>query len=313
MFIKNLKEGQQLTEEAFYILDVSKQTKKDGGPYVKFVLGDGYQNIDAVCWDYIESEYKQIKISQSIKVSGTVGTYKNGLQINISALSAHDNPEMLIPTLDEKAIEKLKEEYTKLKNSLNDEDTLFMDKVEAMVGDEFFKAPGAARNHHSYLGGLAEHTIAVALSSLSIAKVYSESANIDISLLILGSLVHDIGKLWENGYSSYPFVKTAEAQLLSRNSCGHIIIGLQFIGKVCADVKYSKRMLLEHIIASHHERIEWGAIVEPKTIEANIVARADYLDFFIKRFQVLKEDGANEIGFTNYDKALGRRLFIGKE
>jgi len=61
---------------------------------------------------------------------------------------------------------------------------------------------------------------------------------------------------------------------------------------------------------SHHGHKEFGAPVEPMTIEAMILSAADDLDAKINQVrQALAEDGEGE--FTAYHSRLGRVLWRG--
>jgi 3'-5' exoribonuclease len=70
------------------------------------------------------------------------------------------------------------------------------------------------------------------------------------------------------------------------------------------------RTQIEHLIVSHHGHKEFGAPVEPMTIEAMILSAADDLDAKINQVrQALAEDGEGE--FTAYHSRLGRVLWRG--
>ena len=70
------------------------------------------------------------------------------------------------------------------------------------------------------------------------------------------------------------------------------------------------RTQIEHLIVSHHGHKEFGAPVEPMTIEAMILSAADDLDAKINQVrQALAEDGEGE--FTPYHSRLGRVLWRG--
>jgi 3'-5' exoribonuclease len=70
------------------------------------------------------------------------------------------------------------------------------------------------------------------------------------------------------------------------------------------------RSQVEHLIVSHHGHKEFGAPVEPMTIEAMILSAADDLDAKINQVrQALAEDGEGE--FTAYHSRLGRVFWRG--
>lgn len=309
MFINNLKVNQELIKQAFFVLDIEKRIAKNNNPFLKFMLGDGLREIPGYFFnEFSEEEYRDIKNAKAIYINGSVGTFNNKLKIDIDYCETTNEIENMLPSLEEEKLETIKIKYKELKKQLNNPELKVLELVEERLEDKYFKAPGASRNHHAYLGGLAEHSVKMTLAALRIASVYIDNVEIDLSLLILGGLVHDIGKIWENDFSSFPFTKTSKTQLIG----GHIPIGLQFIGKICADVKYSKREVLEHIIAAHHDLKEWGTLIEARTIEACIIAKVDFIDYFITRYGMIISEGVDEQGFSDFDKTMQRKLHRGK-
>ena len=65
------------------------------------------------------------------------------------------------------------------------------------IGNAYRNAPAAMKIHQAYLRGLWEHSVGVAEIALNIASIYPE---IDCDLLIVATLLHDIGKIYEYGY-----------------------------------------------------------------------------------------------------------------
>jgi 3'-5' exoribonuclease len=163
--------------------------------------------------------------------------------------------------------------------------------------------PAALTVHHAYRSGFLEHILSVARSALTLGAAYG--ANQD--LLTAGALLHDIGKLEELEYdrsTSY----TREGNLV-----GHVTLGVMMARATMAaipDFPDVLRAQIEHLIVSHHGHKEFGAPVEPMTIEAMILSAADALDAKINQVkQALAEDGEGE--FTAYHSRLGRVLWRG--
>lgn len=163
--------------------------------------------------------------------------------------------------------------------------------------------PAAQAVHHAYRSGFLEHILSVARSALTLGAAYG--ANQD--LLAAGALLHDIGKLHELEYdrsTSY----TREGNLV-----GHVTLGVMMARATMAAIPGFPDVLrtqIEHLIVSHHGHKEFGAPVEPMTIEAMILSAADDLDAKINQVrQALAEDGDGE--FTAYHSRLGRVLWRG--
>jgi 3'-5' exoribonuclease len=163
--------------------------------------------------------------------------------------------------------------------------------------------PAAQTVHHAYRGGFLEHVLSVTRSALTLGTAYG--ANKD--LLTAGALLHDIGKLEELNYD--------RATTYSRegNLVGHVTLGVIMARETMnaiPDFPGVLRTQIEHMIVSHHGHKEFGAPVEPMTIEAIILSAADDLDAKINQVRAaLAEDGEGE--FTAYHSRLGRVLWRG--
>jgi 3'-5' exoribonuclease len=169
------------------------------------------------------------------------------------------------------------------------------------IGRGFRLAPAATRNHHAYLGGLLEHTLSVVRTCDVLAAHYGDA--VDRDLLITGALVHDIGKVREIG-AQVGFPYTDEGRLL-----GHIVLGLRMIADEALMVPQldpRRRLLLEHLVASHQGRYEWQSPREPRIIEAFILHYVDDLDAKVNHAGGLID--SVQAGWTDYDRSLGREL-----
>ena len=163
--------------------------------------------------------------------------------------------------------------------------------------------PAAQTVHHAYRSGFLEHILSVARSALTLGAAYG--ANQD--LLAAGALLHDIGKLEELAYDR------STSYTRDGNLVGHVTLGTMMVRAAIAaipDFPDVVRTQIEHLIVSHHGHKEFGAPVEPMTIEAMILSAADDLDAKINQVrQALAEDGEGE--FTAYHSRLGRVLWRG--
>jgi 3'-5' exoribonuclease len=163
--------------------------------------------------------------------------------------------------------------------------------------------PAAQTVHHAYRSGFLEHVLSVARSALVLGTSYG--ANLD--LLTAGALLHDIGKLEELQYDR------ATSYTREGNLVGHVTLGAMMVRSAISNIPEFPDVLrtqIEHLILSHHGHKEFGAPVEPMTIEAMILSAADDLDAKINQVkQALAEEGEGE--FTAYHARLGRVLWRG--
>ncbi|MFC4320424.1 HD domain-containing protein [Litchfieldia salsa] len=130
------------------------------------------------------------------------------------------------------------------------------------------------------------------------------------SLIICAILYHDMGKLLEyhhvgKGTEEFKFLyPTADHSSLSKRKAtgitmdelgvliGHIPYGMLLVNKVIEveDIIISLEDVhaLQHSILAHHGKLEWGANIEPKTVEAFLIHIVDYLDSRYERTEEIK-------------------------
>ena len=82
------------------------------------------------------------------------------------------------------------------------------------------RAPCTRAGHHAYLGGLLEHTVAVATLALETCQLHPR---LNSDLLICAALVHDLGKTREFTYGA-EIGLSEEGRLL-----GHVVLGQQLL------------------------------------------------------------------------------------
>ncbi len=128
------------------------------------------------------------------------------------------------------------------------------------------------RLHHAWLGGLLEHVVSLVGICELAAQHYPE---INRDLLLTGAILHDIGKLEELRWGT-SFDYTLQGQLV-----GHITIGIAMIEKKLAalpDFPPALRILVEHMVLSHHGKLEFGSPKLPMIPEAVLLNYLDDLD-----------------------------------
>jgi 3'-5' exoribonuclease len=157
------------------------------------------------------------------------------------------------------------------------------------IGPAFIEAPAAKRLHHAWLGGLLEHVVSLVRVCLANAPFYPE---VDPDLLITGAILHDIGKVRELSWGS-SFDYTLEGQLI-----GHISIAqgllhekIALLNTAAPDDPFPQklRLLIEHMILSHHGKLEFGSPKLPMTPEAMLLSALDDLE---AKFQALRNEFA---------------------
>jgi 3'-5' exoribonuclease len=142
----------------------------------------------------------------------------------------------------------------------------------------FFNAPAATGNHHAWRGGLLVHTAEVASNCLSILEspmnqFYRE--DLDSDVLLLAAWFHDTGKMETYRMEGENPVLDAELeQKIGHPTISNLIFS-DFARRNGLGGYFSR--LVSHCILSHHGKRAWGAVVRPRTTEAKILCRADYI------------------------------------
>jgi 3'-5' exoribonuclease len=139
--------------------------------------------------------------------------------------------------------------------------------------------------HHAWIGGLLEHVV----SLLGICDLVAKHYSVHRDLLLTGAVLHDIGKLQELRWGT-SFDYTVEGQLL-----GHITIGVGMIERKMADLPDfppALRVLVSHMVLSHHGKYEFGSPKLPMIPEAVLL---HYLDDMDAKMQTMRNEFARNV------------------
>ncbi|MGH7499338.1 MAG: HD domain-containing protein, partial [Gemmatimonadales bacterium] len=136
--------------------------------------------------------------------------------------------------------------------------------------NRYEECPASVQGHHAELGGLLKHTCEVA----TIGRVIGKVCHADLELVLAGALLHDIGKL--DAYSWQGVFEHTEAGSL----LGHVTLGILMLDRRLGEEEEApcterELLLLHHLVASHHGKLEFGAAVPPMTLEAEVLHYAD--------------------------------------
>lgn len=241
--------------------------------YVHLILTDGSLDIDAYKWDYDESSEKDvIKAGNTVKVKGELRLYQNKHQITIKRIEKSSKDPKDFDRHAPASKDELVAEYKNFLNSINDKSLkAIVNEVFSKYGDKFVEYPAAVKNHHEFINGLLFHTVTMCKVADSVSNIYP---NVNRDLLISGCLLHDIGKVVElSGTEGTKY--TDEGNLL-----GHLVIGMTIV-KEAADklgITGNAPLLLEHMLLSHHGKLEYGSPVLPLTKEALLLSMIDDMD-----------------------------------
>jgi 3'-5' exoribonuclease len=245
-----------------------RQISRAGAPYLTVELRDSTGSIRARAFRDADVLAGRFERGELVRVRGRVRRFRDELQIELRTIArvqdaeAEADPTRFLPTayrdLDELEgfLEHLaREVYDRglkaLLGALLDDERLRADMRLAPCSLPL-QAPGtgragsgrAANSHHAYLGGLLEHTVAVATLALELCTLHPR---LDRDLLLSAAIVHDLGKTREFAYAA-EIELSREGRLL-----GHVELGLRLIAAHAPAVLDGERRLeLEHCVILHH-------------------------------------------------------------
>jgi 3'-5' exoribonuclease len=262
-------------EEPLLVVEVERRDSGRGG-FTILTLGNCHGRLPtAPFWAEDQARIAGLERGAVADVTAVVGLYNGKRQLKVTSIRALPGGAV---------------DWRRLLPSVGDV-TPYWDRLDAWRGEvrgprlrrtvdlcfadepfrrRFEQCPASISGHHAELGGLLRHTCEVAAIGRALARV----CRADVDLVLAGALLHDIGKLdayrWEGGFSA------TDAGLL----LGHVTLGMLMLDRrvtraqppPCTEREVG---LLQHLIASHHGRQDFGAPVSPMTLEAEVLHFAD--------------------------------------
>ncbi|GAA0084795.1 HD domain-containing protein [Clostridium sp. CTA-7] len=295
LYLKDIKQNQTV-ESTFMIIKILSYDLEN----LIAVIGDSSGEVKS----YIKNIGTELKVGDVILIKGKLASkFKVNFIKKISDIDISDYLPSVKRPINEimKELNEISEkEFKSLEaKSINE---YFFNNEDFL--NKFTRAIGGVFNHHNYIGGLAEHTLAVTSLARDFAYKYN-CKNKEIA--ILGAKLHDIGKIREMNYDG-PFSYTLEGELQ-----GHIVIGLNMLDDAFNNNKeiYSENFInrLKAIVVQHHGKAEFGSPKEPNTLESYIVHYADYVDATLNKISIISE-GLESGEWTEFDRRINGKIYI---
>lgn len=297
-------------ESPFLVRDKIMAMAKNGKPYMTLKLMDRTGEVEGRIWDRVDTLATMFEKDDFIKVQGKASVYMGKMQLVIQDLERVQEESVdlgdYLPVSGRDTAE-MAAELRALVAGLSDPHLRAL--MEAFIGDEAFlhqyvTAPAAKAMHHVCLGGLLEHSLAVAALAMDVSRRYPQ---VDRDLLLTGALLHDVGKVAELRYRR-SFDYTDEGKLL-----GHIVIGVEMVSekiRTLPDFPPTMATLLKHLLLSHHGQYEFGSPKRPKMLEAVILNFIDDLDSKINGVQThIDKEPDSASDWTAYHRLYDRYFF----
>jgi 3'-5' exoribonuclease len=289
--VATLREGQPL-DAVFACVGKQRAKSRTGSPYLTVELRDSTGSVTGRAFRDADLLAGRFERGDLVRVRGHVERFRERLQVSIEQIERAEgesgDPASFLP-VSHRDLEELEGFLEHLVREVYDPGLrALLDRLLADGGlrAELRRAPcslpalgpgsgggRSAGSHHAFLGGLLEHTVAVATLALELCTVHPR---LDRDLLLCAAIVHDLGKTREYSYGA-EISLSDEGRLL-----GHVELGLRLIGEHAPPtLARGRRLALEHCVVSHHGPRE-GAQPRFASAEALALARINVLDASLK-------------------------------
>jgi 3'-5' exoribonuclease len=285
--VATLRVGEEF-EGVFACARKERLISRAGTPYLTVALRDRTGTITARAFRDADLLAGCFQRGDLVRVRGRVERFRDELQVALETIVAAEaaDPAAFLPVayrdIDELDgfLEHLAREVydPSLKEML--ESVLAAEGLRTEIRRAPCSLPPSAPGrfaHHAYLGGLLEHTVAVATMAVEVCTLHPR---LDRDLLISAAIVHDLGKTREFSYAAEITLSQAGRML------GHIELGLRLLGDhLPAGMDAERRLALEHCVMTHHgteasgQRFacpEAGALYRLNTLDAHLKAALEH-------------------------------------
>ena len=301
-------ENQTIT--SFFVVAVKQvKSKKSGELYLSLGLADRSGQLQANMWDNVADAISAFDQDDFVKVKGVVHKYNGRWQLTIHKMRKLGESEIDYSDYLPKTSKDVEQLWQTLCSFIDTfENPWLKSLLKEFCADEklvaaYKNAPAAKSLHHAFVGGLLDHVVSLFTICDLVARNYPQ---VNRDLLLSGVFLHDIGKLHELTYQR-SIAYTTKGQLL-----GHMIIELEMLHEKIARVPGfpdELKVLLEHLIISHHGEYEFGSPKLPMFPEALMLHYLDDLDSKMESMRAQFEREAElDTPWTSYNPSLARPL-----
>ena len=284
--VSNPQLGQQI-HGPFVIRKIDEKEARNGKKYWNVELCNETGTITCRVWQEKFEMWEGVQPGSPVMITGRIengfpeGTLELSVQ-RIQLLPAPHPVQQYLNPVYPGDMEALKAEFEKMRNAIEHPGyRLFFDRFFETVcpKERFFTCPAARTHHHAYIGGLLEHSLEVTKLWLAFAEHEAIRDLVSKDLGIVGSMIHDAGKIHEYVWEGVAIDLSPDSLLY-----GHITSGVLMIQKVMTKYREELRAAgfteqdakyLIHMVVSHHGKADWGSPTPPAMIESVLLHHAD--------------------------------------
>ena len=251
MTIAELRPGGDV-EGVFACTRKDRLTARNGAPYLAVELRDRTGTIPGRAFRDADFLAGQFERGDLVAVSGRVERFRDELQLELRSISRAaervPDPSEFLPVAY-RDMEELDGFLEHLAREVYDTDLRAL--LDSFLRDQAFRvelrrAPCTRSGHHAYLGGLVEHTVAVATLALETCALHPR---LNSDLLVSAAILHDVGKTRE--FQLGGEIALSEAGAL----VGHVVLGQELVAERARRLDgfpEAKLHALSHCILAHH-------------------------------------------------------------
>lgn len=307
MEVRQFVDGSEIAQ-VLLLREVEPRRKRDGGEYLRLVLGDRTGGVPAMIWDDVAAVRELCSPGEPVHVTGRYEVSARwGGQLCVTALRPARPEEYSADELEDgpaRAPEQMERDLRELLATIHNPHVLRLLKLvfdeDSPVWPSYRDAPAAKRYHQAYRHGLLEHSLTVAQAVGALSPIFP---GIDRDVAVAGAVLHDIGKLEAYALEGGTIEMSDEGRLYGEIPLGYYRVrrAIERLDGFPPDLAQA----ILHIILSHHGSLEHGSPVVPCTREATLVHMIDNLGGRLGSFDRLEKQLPAGEQWSAFDRALG--------
>lgn len=312
-YVNKLK-PQASVKEIYRVVDKQLRANRQGNLYILMQLSDKTGQVSAMRWNASQGMFDAFDKGNFVHIDGLAQLYNGNMQLIVNDFHIVDAAKVDPSEFDQIDAETQEILWERLESLVDSLQCSQLTKIarsflaDAAIRDGLNHAPAGIKAHHAYAGGLLRHVVDIMTVADRVAACYDE---VDRDLLLVGALLHDIGKIEELQYHG-EMTYSDSGQLV-----GHLVQGVQMLDRQIQNVESEGdaqiddeiKMRLQHMIVSHHGSLEHGSPRVPMTIEAIMLSAIDDMDAKLAAaVDLVETDRDDSNPWTAYNPTLGRKI-----
>jgi 3'-5' exoribonuclease len=223
---------------------------RSGSPYLALELRDKTGVLPARAFQNADALAGRFERGDVLRVAGRVERFRDELVLEVVEIARVSDSDAVDPGRFLPSAYRDLDELDGFLEHLAGEvyDRGYRQLLSRLLEDEplraaWRRAPCSRNGHHAYLGGLLEHTVAVATLAHEACALHPK---LNSDLLLAAAITHDLGRTREFTYGA-EIGLTDEGRLL-----GHLVIGERMLAERATGLDEQRRLALSHCVLCHH-------------------------------------------------------------